>query len=49
MVLSCEFCKILKNIYFANFRKDLPLNSKIFTRIFLSNVLGFYHKRIKIV
>ena len=43
-VLSRQFCKIFKDIYFANVCEDLPLKNKIFTRVFFCKILGFYYK-----
>ena len=44
-VLSCKFCEIVKNIYFANVFVSLPLKSKIFTGVSFRKLLGFYYKR----
>ena len=44
-MLSCEFCKIFENIYFANVCESLPLKNKIFTGVSFRKLLGFYYKR----
>ena len=46
-VLSCEFCEIFKNIYFANLYEGLPLKNKIFARISFCKIWSFYYKRNK--
>ena len=44
-MLSCEFCEIFWNIYFANVYEGLPLKNKIFARVSFCKILGFYYKR----
>ena len=44
-MLSCNFCEILKNIYFTNVCEGLPPKNKIFTRVSFRKILGFYYKR----
>ena len=41
-VLSCEFWKIFKDVYFANLCEALPLKSNIFT---FRKILGSYYKQ----
>ena len=43
-VLSCEFCEIFKDIYFANIYEGLPIKNKIFTRVSFRKILGFFYK-----
>ena len=43
-MLSCEFCEIFKDIYFANVCESLPLKNNILSRVSLRKSLDFYYK-----
>ena len=44
-ILSCKFCKIFRNIYFANLCEGLPPKNRIFTGVSFYKIFGFYYKR----
>ena len=44
-MFSCDFCKIFKNIYFADVREGLPLNCKISAGVSFCKGLVFYYKQ----